>query len=131
MPGFNGRGPLNEGPMTGRRLGRCTANDATDYRPGFGAGFHGGGYGRGIRGSHWNGGGNGWGRGYGYRANFYHHGAGPGAHWNNPDYSAPEEGLQDTSGQSELNRQLTRVLDQLAELLRRTPGSREGDNETK
>ncbi|GAB4289215.1 MAG: hypothetical protein Kow0068_14840 [Marinilabiliales bacterium] len=24
MPGFNQRGPLGQGPMTGRRLGRCT-----------------------------------------------------------------------------------------------------------
>ncbi len=24
MPGFDQRGPLGQGPMTGRRLGRCT-----------------------------------------------------------------------------------------------------------
>jgi len=24
MPGFNQRGPMNDGPMTGRRQGRCT-----------------------------------------------------------------------------------------------------------
>jgi len=29
MPGYNQRGPMNEGPMTGRRLGRCAATTAT------------------------------------------------------------------------------------------------------
>ena len=24
MPGFNQRGPMGKGPMTGRRMGRCT-----------------------------------------------------------------------------------------------------------
>jgi hypothetical protein len=24
MPGFNQKGPMGEGPMTGRRMGRCT-----------------------------------------------------------------------------------------------------------
>ena len=24
MPGFNQRGPVGQGPMTGRRMGRCT-----------------------------------------------------------------------------------------------------------
>ncbi|MBK9389552.1 MAG: DUF5320 domain-containing protein [Bacteroidetes bacterium] len=24
MPGFNQRGPMGQGPMTGRRMGRCT-----------------------------------------------------------------------------------------------------------
>jgi hypothetical protein len=24
MPGFNQKGPIGEGPMTGRRMGRCT-----------------------------------------------------------------------------------------------------------
>lgn len=27
MPGFNQRGPENQGPMTGRRQGRCADND--------------------------------------------------------------------------------------------------------
>ena len=27
MPGFNQRGPENQGPMTGRRQGRCVDND--------------------------------------------------------------------------------------------------------
>ena len=26
MPGFNQRGPMNEGPMTGRQMGRCAEN---------------------------------------------------------------------------------------------------------
>lgn len=46
MPGFNQRGPLNEGPMTGRGLGRCAASsqdaggtpDATWNAPGYGRG---------------------------------------------------------------------------------------------
>jgi hypothetical protein len=40
MPGFNRRGPDNQGPMTGRGRGLCTGN------AGFGRGF-GPGYGRG------------------------------------------------------------------------------------
>ncbi len=44
MPGFNQRGPLNEGPMTGRSLGRCAAQtqdvggalDTTWNGPGYG-----------------------------------------------------------------------------------------------
>lgn len=27
MPGLNGKGPMNEGAMTGRGLGRCNANN--------------------------------------------------------------------------------------------------------
>lgn len=27
MPGFNRKGPESEGPMTGRKMGRCTAKD--------------------------------------------------------------------------------------------------------
>ncbi len=30
MPGFNQRGPMNEGPMTGRGMGQCTGNYAQD-----------------------------------------------------------------------------------------------------
>lgn len=33
MPGFNQRGPMNEGPMTGRGRGRCT--DSADFEQGF------------------------------------------------------------------------------------------------
>lgn len=29
MPGFNQTGPMGQGPMTGRRMGRCTAQEAT------------------------------------------------------------------------------------------------------
>ena len=56
MPGFNQRGPVGQGPMTGRRMGRCTnygANpinqnltpsdnkieDQTENIPGRGIGF--------------------------------------------------------------------------------------------
>lgn len=34
MPGFNQRGPMNEGPMTGRQMGRCaTGGDHVDPTP--------------------------------------------------------------------------------------------------
>lgn len=32
MPGFDRRGPESEGPMTGRKLGRCTGNEPGDSR---------------------------------------------------------------------------------------------------
>ena len=47
MPGFNRRGPENQGPMTGRGRGPCSGNTGnTGYNQGFGQGF-GPGYGRG------------------------------------------------------------------------------------
>ena len=134
MPGFNGRGPLNEGPMTGRRLGRCTANDASDYGPGFGAGFHGGGYGYRAWGGHrnWNGGGAGRGRGFGYRANFYHRGTGYGARRNDAEYPETEvPGQSSTATQADINRKLTHILDQLSEWLRHGTGQQEVADETK
>ncbi|HPE34251.1 MAG TPA: DUF5320 domain-containing protein [Bacteroidales bacterium] len=69
MPNLNQRGPLGEGPMTGRRMGRCTnfgaslrnknvenSGDTADYNPddfrgrgfGFGFGRGRGGFGRGF-----------------------------------------------------------------------------------
>ena len=48
MPGLNQRGPENMGPMTGRKMGRCTAGNAGQgygAGSGQGAGF-GGGFGR-------------------------------------------------------------------------------------
>ena len=54
MPFGDGTGPAGQGPMTGRRLGRCAGNDIP------GNGFFGRGLGRG-----W-GRGFGFGRGYGY-----------------------------------------------------------------
>ena len=67
MPGFNQTGPLGQGPMTGRRMGRCTnygerlksqtpaenenqtKQDAEAFtRPGFGFGRGRGGAGRGM-----------------------------------------------------------------------------------
>ncbi len=67
MPGFNRRGPENQGPMTGWGRGLCTGN--AGYDTGSGRGFGPGsgfGYGRG-RGGRWCRGGFG-GRGYGRRA---------------------------------------------------------------
>ncbi|MEE4365025.1 MAG: DUF5320 domain-containing protein [Desulfotignum sp.] len=49
MPGFNRRGPENQGPMTGRGRGLCTG--AADPVQGFGTGY-GPGFGRG-RGRRW------------------------------------------------------------------------------
>ncbi len=34
MPGLNGRGPMNEGPMTGRGLGRCRPAAAANLAQG-------------------------------------------------------------------------------------------------
>lgn len=61
MPGFNQRGPAGQGPMTGRRMGRCTnygANQKSqtteeetqnqDFGRGFGFGRRGRGRGRGT-----------------------------------------------------------------------------------
>jgi hypothetical protein len=45
MPGFNKRGPENQGPMTGRNMGNCARNQASG-QPGFGRGC---GNGRGMR----------------------------------------------------------------------------------
>lgn len=45
MPGFNQRGPMNEGPMTGRQRGTCTGG-TVDTGQGFGG--YGGGMGRGM-----------------------------------------------------------------------------------
>ncbi|MBN1970436.1 MAG: DUF5320 domain-containing protein [Candidatus Delongbacteria bacterium] len=41
MPGRNGKGPLGEGPMTGRGMGRCVNNGANRmfFRRGCGNGF--------------------------------------------------------------------------------------------
>ncbi|MGB4205442.1 MAG: DUF5320 domain-containing protein [Bacteroidales bacterium] len=78
MPGFDKTGPWGEGPMTGRRMGRCTNYGAAsaktaapepmeDYpefyaRRGFGMGRMS--WGRGMA---WGGRGMGWGRGRGFR----------------------------------------------------------------
>ena len=37
MPGFNKRGPENQGPMTGRKMGNCARNQALN-QAGFGRG---------------------------------------------------------------------------------------------
>ena len=77
MPGFNQKGPTGQGPMTGRKMGRCanfgagrnnqstpenenTGNPTNDFTPGQGAGrVAGQGAGRGMgrgtgRGKGWN-----------------------------------------------------------------------------
>ncbi len=63
MPGLNQRGPMNDGPMTGRGRGLCMGNVAA------GQGFVGGyGMGRGLRNGcrAWGGSGRGMGRGGNY-----------------------------------------------------------------
>ena len=48
MPGFDGTGPMGQGPMTGRGLGRCTGfAGGVGLRRGFGFGM-GRGFGRGL-----------------------------------------------------------------------------------
>ncbi len=66
MPGFNGSGPLGQGPMTGRGLGRCTGAVPPGAVPpgGFGLGM-----GRGFRG------GRGWGPGPWAMGGYYPQGA--------------------------------------------------------
>ncbi len=32
MPGFDRKGPEGEGPMTGRKMGRCTGHEPDDSR---------------------------------------------------------------------------------------------------
>jgi len=36
MPGFNRKGPEGEGPMTGRKQGRCSGNNVSDNSVGMG-----------------------------------------------------------------------------------------------
>ncbi|MGD9546648.1 MAG: DUF5320 domain-containing protein [Candidatus Krumholzibacteriia bacterium] len=77
MPGENGRGPLGQGPRTGRGLGRCgvprqddqkaneaPASDPQDRSRGFGRGL-GRGFGRGLGRGAGLGAGGGRGRGFG------------------------------------------------------------------
>jgi len=66
MPGFNGKGPRGEGPMTGGGRGYCVS-DISDNRPaGVGRGGfpRGGGRGRAWGGGRGRGAGRGFGRGY-------------------------------------------------------------------
>ena len=66
MPGFDGTGPLGQGPMTGRAAGYCTGAPVPGYMtPAPGRGF--GSWGRGFRGR----GGGGRGGGRGWRNRFY------------------------------------------------------------
>jgi len=44
MPGFDGTGPLGQGPMTGRAMGRCVGNFVRPFGRGLGRGL-----GRGFR----------------------------------------------------------------------------------
>ena len=62
MPYADGTGPRGEGPMTGRRMGRCSGN-YTERARGFGRSF-GRGQGRGRPGE-------GWGRGWGGESNSF------------------------------------------------------------
>ena len=49
MPGFNQRGPMNEGPMTGWKRGNCTGGNAdTGFADITNARGYGGGMGRGM-----------------------------------------------------------------------------------
>lgn len=46
MPGLNRQGPLGEGPMTGRKAGRCSSGDVCRDAGGWGWGWFGAGRGR-------------------------------------------------------------------------------------
>ena len=117
MPGFNGRGPLNEGPLTGRRRGHCTENNTSDFETGYGAGF---GRGAGGHGGRWPRGGYGFGNGHAHRAPFQQ----ADNRFNSPETAArPSDGLQ-----TGLDRQLTHVLEQLSELLKQVTGGKEQHN---
>nr|NJM01518.1 DUF5320 domain-containing protein [Desulfobacula sp.] len=64
MPGLNQRGPMNDGPMTGRRKGLCAGSAAAGQ--GFVGGYGmGGGFRRSCRAAAWGGG-----RGIGRGGNF-------------------------------------------------------------
>ena len=96
MPGGDRRGPLGEGPMTGRRAGFCAGSDS----PGFAnSGFRGMGMGRGLgmgRGNY------GRGRGQGYR--YYNRGIAV------VDAPVPVEPVQTE------NRELTALKQQVSDL---------------
>jgi hypothetical protein len=102
MPGFDGRGPMGAGPMTGGGRGFCNPAYA-GYGPVYGRGFgYGRGYGRG-RGFRRGfgpgpGGGRGYGRGFGGRAFYPAWGAGYGPAYGpmygDPYGMSPEDELQ-------------------------------------
>lgn len=101
MPGFNQRGPMNEGAMTGRGRGICTGNveSGTPFpgrgnAAGFGMGM---GRGRGRRG-----GGQGYGQGRGY------------GQWNAPTPTRTGETLQARADM--LEAELAAVKEQLKNL---------------
>lgn len=73
MPGFNGTGPMGEGPMTGGGRGYCTGADS-GFQPNYGR--QGSGRGQGA------------GRGRGYRRGFRRVGGYPAG--NAPQYNTPD-----------------------------------------
>ncbi|MBU1194526.1 MAG: DUF5320 domain-containing protein [Proteobacteria bacterium] len=75
MPGFNQRGPANQGPMTGRGRGVCTGNSNLDQ--GFSAGGYPMGRGAGRRGCMGSGRRNGQGIGWGQNAGRWATGSAP------------------------------------------------------
>lgn len=116
MPGTDGRGPLGEGPKTGRRLGRCANSNSGDFSLENDTHF---GNGRGVNrglGGHPRGSG----RGFGHRS-----GGGFGYH----------AGIHDTEYvsniQPDLSQQLNKVIDQLSQLLKQSSESRETNHENK
>lgn len=97
MPGFNQRGPMNEGPMTGRQRGTCTGG-AVDT--GQGVGGYGGGYGGGM------------GRGMGRRGG-QAPGRGMGGRWNAPA-PMPGSGNQDTSVNQDMQNKINMLEAELS-----------------
>lgn len=99
MPGFDGTGPLGQGPMTGRGLGNCNPNAA-----GYGAGR---GLGRGM--------GRGFGRGMGRG---FRRGFGPA--YAGPVYQAGDaENPQEASRIEQLEMQVANLTDKIESLVDR------------
>jgi hypothetical protein len=101
MPGLNRKGPAGDGPMTGRKLGRCTRNSDV---------FPGGGYRRLGSGNRY---GRGYGGGYGYRGTG---GRGFGFRWGNPFSDYPANYHQNVSDETLLENEARLLREQLSNI---------------
>ncbi|MDY6881138.1 MAG: DUF5320 domain-containing protein [Desulfatiglans sp.] len=88
MPGFDGTGPMGEGPMTGGARGFCNPSRRPNAMPGFGGG-------RGFRAGY----GPGYGRGFGRSGAYYP----PSRRWYGPAYDAPYGSPYNLRPQEEVN----------------------------
>ena len=103
MPGGNRRGPMGQGPRTGRGMGFCSGNAA----PGCNSGYSGFGFG-------------GFGRGGGFRHRRFQGSSGRFGGWGSPaPYPAPDPGIERRNLREEadaLRRQLNEVEQRLTAL---------------